>query len=252
MKSAKPFYSQSLRISSALLSGVLLVSGCSGIQKDADGTPATETGAGDSQTGTLYQFDKGHVEGPGEQTPFSTTETPVTVQLSDDLKGAAPPDAEFSVDHYTVSAKVIRERLCRVDIEIEYAPRGKENIKDVREPFGETEQENLVYSLVVNEVLARNVREVGSLPDDDRIAEDATYITTDSSEFAFVKECSETYEDELVVLRFSSTDENRSLETFAVARVAFMKDSAGSSTIRTLIQGDASAYRDSDGSWQQR
>lgn len=58
---------------------------------------------------------------------------------------------------------------------------GKENIKDVREPFGETEQENLVYSLVVNEDLARNVREVGSLPDDDRIAEDATCITTGSS-----------------------------------------------------------------------
>ena len=124
MKSACPFYSQSLRISSALISGVLLVSGCSGAQKDADGTTTTEHGAGDSHAGTLYQFDKVHVEGPGEQTPFSTIETPVTVHLSDDLKGAAPPKAEFSVDRYTVSAKAIRERLCRVDIEIEYAPWG--------------------------------------------------------------------------------------------------------------------------------
>lgn len=123
-KSASPFYSQPLRISSALISGVLLVSGCSGAQKDADGTTTTEHGAGDSQAGTLYQFDKVHVEGPGEQTPFSTIETPVTVQPSDDLKGAAPPKAEFSVDRYTVSAKAIRERLCRVDIEIEYAPWG--------------------------------------------------------------------------------------------------------------------------------
>jgi len=202
MKSASRFYSQLLSVSSALFIGVLLISGCISIQKDADETTTAEYGAGDSQSGTLYQFDKVHVDGPGEQTPFSTIEAPVTIQLSDDLKGAAPPEAEFSVHRYTVRAKAIREKLCRVDIEIEYAPRGKENINDVREPYGKTEQQNLLCSLVVNEDLARNVREAASLPDDNRIADDTTYMTTDSSELAFVKECSESADDQLLVLRF--------------------------------------------------
>lgn len=84
----------------------------------------------------------------------------------------------------------------------------------------------------MNEDLARTVREVGSLPDDDPVGEDSTYITTDSPEFAFVNDCSETCDDALLVFDFSYLDESRTLETFSVSWIASMKYSVGLTAIR--------------------
>ncbi|MGP5523344.1 hypothetical protein ACTXM3_08595 [Glutamicibacter arilaitensis] len=248
MKSPAFVTKKSLKVPTILAVGLLFLSGCSDNGSAMPSSSPDTANASNPPMGQVYQFDEVRVADSDDQVPFSTSDMPVTVQMSEELKGAAPSGVAIAVEKYTVDAKAFSTGICRANVGIEYTAGGKGIIDGTETKFGSNDYENLVNSLFVSETFARAVEVVDELPTDDELKEDAAYITKDATTATFVKSCGEDGDDYMFLLVFPYSGEDGDLESFATAWPAFV-GFAGSNSVQLVIEGNAEADVSPTGAW---
>jgi len=234
----------------------LMLAGCgSGTEETSSGDA---TGSGDSDAGqsasepVVYQFDEAKSD---DGTPFTATDSAVTVQLSDELADAVPTGAQLAVDHFTLQARAFDTGMCRLDVEVAYANGGADTLSAPREGRGDTPESRLVWALLHGDntpgqaIIEPTV--VDELPVDEELERGVEYITEDSTQLTAVHDCSEDADDDFVSLSFLyHGDEEGELESFADVDVAVVQGGqSGGDGTTIMITGETEADLTPAGAW---
>lgn len=107
-------------VSSSMLAAGLLLSGCSN-GGSADSSGAKPGPAEASEDSAVYQFENLRVADPDDALPFVSSNSPVTIELSDELKQAVPEGRSLAVERFEVTSKAFDTGYCRVDVQVSYA-----------------------------------------------------------------------------------------------------------------------------------
>lgn len=231
-----------------------LLAGCAGGSGDVtvgDGSGDSDAGQSASES-VVYQFDEAKSD---DGTPFTATDSAVTVQLSDELADAVPTEAQLAVDHFTLDATAFDTGMCRLDVEVAYANGGEDALSAPREGRGDTPESCLVWALLHGDntpgqaIIEPTV--VDELPADEELERGVEYITADSTQLTAVHDCSDDADDDFASLSFLYPgDEEGDLDSFADVDVAVVQGGqSGGDGTTIMITGETEADLTPAGAW---
>lgn len=231
-----------------LVAAVLMLTACGSDSDEASGAGGgNDGGAGDgSRESTVYQFDEAKT---GDDTPFAASDSPVTVELSNELEQALPSAAQLTVGRYMISAKAFETGMCRLDVETVFANGGQDTLSATRERGGDNPHEFVMSALTKDRKYSDAVV-VDEPPSDEDLENDGEYITEDFSKMTFIDRCSEDADDRFLSLDFLYPGEDGELESFADVDIAVVGGTQSGSARTTLfLTGDTGANVTPAGEW---
>lgn len=214
---------------------------CSG-QVNAIRMPASVgTGSGSQSPhapeGVVYQFDEAKTD---DDSPFAASDSPVAVELPNELESALPTGAQLTVGRYTISAKAF---------ETVFANDGRDTLSSTRERGGENPHE-FVMSALTKDRRYSDAVVVDEPPSDEDFEDDGEYITKDFSRMTFVDRCNEDADDRFLPLDFLYSGEDGDLESFADVDIAVVGGTQDGNAGTTLfITGQTEADVTPAGEW---
>ncbi len=195
----------------------------------------------------MYQVDEVKTD---DGNPF-TSDSPVTIELSDELESALPTGAQMTVGQYTISAKAFETGMCRLDVETVFANGGQDTLSATRERGGDNPHE-FVMSALTKDRKYSDAIVVDAPPSDEDLEDDGEYITDDFTRMTFVDRCSENATDRFLPLDFLYPGEDGDeLESFADVDIAVVGGTQSGSAGATLfLIGDTEAELTPAGDWR--
>lgn len=196
--------------------------------------------------GVVYQFDEAKTD---DDSPFAASDSPVAVELPNELESALPTGAQLTVGRYTISAKAFETGMCRLDVETVFANDGRDTLSSTRERGRENPHE-FVMSALTKDRRYSDAVVVDEPPSDEDLEDDGEYITEDFSRMTFVDRCSEDADDRFLPLDFLYPGEDGDLESFADVDIAVVGVTQGGNAGTTLfITGQTEADVTPAGEW---
>ncbi|MGW8483554.1 hypothetical protein ACWGJP_10470 [Microbacterium sp. NPDC055903] len=218
----------------------------------------SSTDTAEAETGSVYQFDEARVVNQDEQVPFVSTDadSPIVVQLSEDLSAVVPADRTIAIEQYRVTTEAFTTGICRLDAEVTYASNGLDALATPTPSIDAEPMQNVAASLTRG-ITADRVEVVDTVPSDDEIEYETVYITSDGSTLTIVDDCSEDPQDTdgSPELQFPHTDVLEGMgyrEVLATAYVAVLLGGGqnGGAGTTTVITGEVDADVSPNGTWQ--
>lgn len=150
------------------------LSGCSGETPDTsdaaeEPVASRESSAVPTPETPVFQFDQQRVADQSDALLFKANISPVRIQLSPDLKSAASAVGKPTIDHYMVTSKRFSNDVCRLDIEITYAPGGLDFLTSPKfkdQDDHKSKETRLLGSISGSEIYSNLITKVSALPRD--------------------------------------------------------------------------------------
>lgn len=239
------------------LTGMLALAGCSG----SDDSGAADTGSGDdsdkaTQAAATYQFDEARVTDQYKADPYMTSESPITIALSDELKATVPDGKKIAIDHYTITPKAFDTGLCRLDVDIAYADGGQQSITEALPRDDDADADHTFFTKIAPGALD-GAESVEALPSNNEISDTGAWFTRDHTKLTIVDDCSSDVNDSaesLIDLRFPYTNPGKTNNAddirFADADIFVASGSqSGAESTTTFIRGETVTEIAANGEW---
>lgn len=231
------------------MAAVLALTGCAGGSDTSEKKGTGSSPGPDESAAVTYQFDEARVADSADQTPFVTTETSITVKLSDELAAAIPDGESMTIESFTLRPEALASGMCRLDVDVDYADGGAEALAATHADEDPAEAIVLrLASLYIDETSGDAI--VDELPSNDEIDSDrATFVTKDFEHIAIIDQCSEDNEDDMVDLVLPYLEDTG--DNFASVELAVLPGGgqAGGEGTTTIVTGQADAQVSASGKW---
>lgn len=241
--------------------------------------PVTPNATTQPTSAETYEYEDLRVATPSDVPPqMFDGARPVVIQLSEELKKAAPAGAQIAVDHFTISMKSFSSGICRTDVKITYSSGGLDALRKAEEEarhaqveaakkaiaagYDVSEDRAVYREPTIDYIVPAGVsglepdQIVKNLPSDDELEPDAKWLKEDGSALTATGDCKDARYP-AATLEFAYPDlhddrgDFRGSSYLARSQVAGATDSPGTTAGQMIgVKSDVAADVSATGKWR--